>query len=267
MTIFSEFTRRISSKEEGGPPRILVFGDSHTAALTAARAYPKRASEYRHIRILRLRKKKDGRAVGDTALEGFCRRIRKYRPADLVFSAVGGNQYSIVSTVKNPIDFDLLGSAVDDELAEGATLVPYRAMAAYIESGVRGNDAPILRRIRESTAAQVFHLVPPPPKQDNSFIESRFEGRFVAEGLREFGPTRPELRLKCWKIQLACLLEVCRELDIRPVLPPKKALTAEGFLAPNYYADDVTHGNRRYGELVLRQLLELASDAPLGAAA
>lgn len=257
---FSAILRRIGALERSEAPKILVFGDSHTAALSSAQRYPKRASEYRHIEIFRLRKSKEGTVVGDTSLDAFCRLARRCGPSDLIFSAIGGNQYSVVSTVRNPIDFDFLASPADEELAEGATLVPFHALAGYIENGIRGNDEPVLRRIRDSTRARIFHLVPPPPKRDNAFIASRFESRFVADGIKSLGPSRPDLRLKCWKVQLQSLLRVCSELGIKPVLPPRKALTADGFLAPRYYADDVTHGNRRYGELVLTQILEAASE-------
>jgi hypothetical protein len=42
------------------------------------------------------------------------------------------------------------------------------------------------------------------------------------------------------------------------VAPPKPAVTAKGFLAPRCYANDVTHANRRYGEFVLKQMIEIA---------
>lgn len=240
-------------------PRIAVFGDSHTAALVSAQQFPDRKSKYEPIRIYRVLKQKNGKSLGNATLEGFCAQIRDFRPDDLVISAVGGNQYSIISTVQDPKDYDFLSSPDDvHQPRQGAELVPLRALEAYLEKGVRGTIGPILRAVRNSTEARVFHLAPPPPKQDNAFIAKHFESRFASEGIQRLGPTRPSLRLRCWNVQLRCLETLCRELEIGLVRPPKHGVTAKGYLAPRCYAKDVTHANRRYGEYVLKQILDLA---------
>jgi hypothetical protein len=258
MSFFSQIRGLIRPPEPAGGPRIAVFGDSHTAALISAKDFPERKGDYEHIRIYRLLKEKDGKAVGDSTLEDFCSDIRGFRPDDLVFSAVGGNQYAVISTVRDPISYDFMSSP-DDRISPGAELVPFRTVAGYISKGVRGAIGPVLKQIREATSARVFHLAPPPPKKDNKFIRTHFESRFADLGIENMGPTPAGLRLKCWQVQLDCLAELCRELGITLVRPPSRGVTAEGYLAPRYYAKDVTHANRRYGEIVLRQMLELAA--------
>jgi hypothetical protein len=258
MSFFSQIKNLIGSPEHGRGPRIAVFGDSHTAALISAKDFPERRSDYEHIRVYRLRKEKDGKAVGDSTLETFCSDIRGFGPEDLVFSAVGGNQYAVISTVRDPINYDFLCSA-DDRISPGAEIVPFRTVAGCISKGVRGAVGPVLKQIRESTSARVFHLAPPPPKKDNKFIKTHFESRFADLGIENMGPTPAALRLKCWQVQLDCLADLCRDQGIELLKPPQQGLTPQGYLAPRYYAKDVTHANRRYGELVLRQMLELAS--------
>jgi hypothetical protein len=245
----------------GGPeastgPRISIFGDSHSVALLRAQQYlaAKRAYDYGNVRVNRLRKDKNGKAVGDTSLADFCREVREFGPNDFVFSAVGGNQYAIVSTVRPLIEYDILSSPTDEILGE---MVPFRAMASFIDSGIRETVGPVLREIRKATEATLVHLVPPPPKQDNAFIAAHAEGYFASEGLQDLGPSRPELRLKCWKMQLGSLAALCDELGIDLLMPPEKTVTADGFLEPSCYAKDVTHANRRYGEAVFRQILEV----------
>jgi GGDEF domain-containing protein len=255
------FLSRIKSLVEGPEfraPRIAVFGDSHSVALKRAQQYTKRSHEYDHIDVRRVRKDKEGKAVGDTSLAEFCRRIAEFDDRDLVFSAIGGNQYAIVSTVQQEVDYDFL-DASSNELNSGAQLVPFRALTSFIESGIRETIGPVLEEIRSSTSAKVFHLVPPPPKQDNAFVASTTEGYFERAGLKQLGPTRPELRLKCWKVQVDCLARLCQELGIGLVLPPSKTVTPNGYLEPSCYAKDVTHANRRYGEAVLRQIIRVAS--------
>jgi hypothetical protein len=260
MNFLAQIRERLAPAAAVAEPRIAVFGDSHTAALLRGSEAADRRHHYDHIRIWRLRKQKDGKIVGDADLSSFCDEIRRYRTRDFVFSAVGGNHYAVISTVQQPIDYDFLAAPSDDELtSDAARLVPFRAIAGYIDAGVRGTIGPVLREIRKSTRASVFHLAPPPPKADNDFIAKHFESRFVRDGIHELGPTRPQLRLKCWKVQLECLRNLCKELDVQLVLPPGKSVTDEGFLKPHFYAKDVTHGNRRYGEMVLKQILKITS--------
>lgn len=257
MTIVSRIRSLVGRRDAPREPRISVFGDSHSAALVRAQQYSKRTHEYEHIRVNRLRKKKSDKTVGDTSLADFCSRIRDFGGDDFVFSAVGGNQYAIVSTVRPAIDYDFFASPTDELSGDNVQLVPFRALASFIESGIRESVGPVLRAIRNSTDAQVFHLVPPPPKQDNEFIAAHSEGYFAKEGLQDFGPTRPELRLKCWKVQLEILATLCEELGIGLIMPPEETVTADGYLERSYYAKDVSHANRRYGEAVLRQILKL----------
>jgi len=256
--IFLSRIRDLAERLDARGPRIAVFGDSHSVALLRAKQYSKRTHEYEQIRVNRLRKAKDGKTVGDMSLADFCREIREFDPRDFVFSTVGGNQYAMVSTVRPAVDYDFMETSAD-EIIESAQLVPFRALAGFIESGVRETVGPVLREIRSSTEANVFHLAPPPPKQDNEFVAAHSEGYFAREGLQDFGPTRPALRLKCWKVQLRCLKSLCTELDIGLVMPPEKCVTPNGYLVPSCYANDVTHANRRYGEAVFRQILKLTT--------
>ena len=256
LTQIQEFLRR-APKLDG--PRIAVFGDSHTAALLRASEPSQRQHHYEHIRIVRLRKEKDGKVVGHSDLASFCREIRHFAETDFVFSAVGGNQYAILSTVQESIDYDFLTSPADQDFAnDSAQLVPVRAISGYIDAGVRGTIGPVLREMRAATRARIYHLAPPPPKEDNEFIAKHFESRFVQDRIHELGPTRPQLRLKCWRLQLDCLARLCREIGAELILPPGKSVTPEGYLKPHCYAKDVTHGNRRYGEMVLKQILKVS---------
>jgi hypothetical protein len=266
MTLLSRLFRNAELSPAPPPlgrPRIAVFGDSHTAALQSAKEFPDRSHVYEHVRLYRVLKEKDGRAIGDTTLGKFCQVIRGYSASDFVFSAVGGNQYAVVSTVRSPVEYDFLTSPEDEDFAgEGAAIIPFRALAGHIEKGIRGTVGPVLREIRAATTARVFHLAPPPPKKDNEFIARHFESRFANQGIADLGPTRPELRLKCWKVQLDRLAKLCEELGVELVMPPWRAMTPDGYLGQRCYAKDVTHGNRRYGEYVLKDILEITGRVP-----
>ena len=266
MNLLARLFRRpglLPAPEQICGPRIAVFGDSHTAALQSAKDFPDRNHVYKHVHIYRLLKEKDGRAVGDTTLAEFCHLIRSYSASDFVFSAVGGNQYAVVSTVRSPVEYDFLTSPGDENfLGGGTTIIPFRALSGHIDKGIRGTVGRVLREIRAATSARVLHLAPPPPKENNQFITTHFESRFATQGIADLGPTTPELRLKCWKVQLDRLQKLCEELGVELIMPPWRTVTPAGYLQERCYAKDVTHGNRRYGEYVLKDILQITGTVP-----
>ena len=200
--------------------------------------------------------------VGDMPLERFRRMIRNLRPDDFVFSVIGGNQYAAIATLKYSVDFDFLDSpAARDPGAEQVQIIPARALQSYLGEGIRSNDGAMLRLIRQETRARVFHLAPPPPKEDNEFIAANLESNFVDESSEIPTIARPTLRLKCWRTQQEILTKLCAEAQIGLIMPPNEAVTPAGYLRPEFYGRDSTHANRRYGELVLKQIMALVESS------
>ena len=240
--------------------RIMIFGDSHTVAIAQAIAF--RADNpdpvLPPLELFRLRKFKGEVWLGDTGVDEFCKKISRLRPTDAVFSAIGGNQYAIPSTVRMPPFFHLVSkstSEVEVDLEEA--IIPVRVLESYISSGVTNSDGPMLQKIRLATRARVFHLTPPPPKEDNEFIKRFHEKRFALEGLGRLEPHSPEFRLACWEMQHNSLKCFCSKVGIELLPPPTAAVCPRGFLDKHYYGKDVTHANRRYGEQVLRQIASM----------
>jgi hypothetical protein len=239
--------------------KIYVFGDSHTAALTRAKNYEKRADKFSSISIFRLKKEKNEKLIGDHTVDDFCKKIKNLNCDDFVFCAVGGNQYAVVSTIRHEIEFSVIDGSEGDDVDRMMTgdIIPYRALRSFIFSGVWNSDGPLIRRIKSSTRARVFQLTPPPPKFDNSFIVNNHESRFSNADRSAFRPTAPRLRLICWAMQRECLEALCLDAGVQLVPPPLSTITSQGYLDPLFYAKDVTHANRRYGERVLLQMLEI----------
>lgn len=257
--LFANFTKPFTRKRG---PRILIFGDSHIDALQRAIKFEGRSEEYRNVEAYRVRKIKSGKAIGDIDLKNFCRKIRRLDEGDYVISLVGGNQYAVVSTIKleppaDVIDRTLRGSADELRSFEGTTIIPRQALKSYIGSGVWNSDGPVLRRLKASTKAQIIHLIPPPPKEDNEFIRNSHETFFVSDSEGAIDPTDPSFRLKCWHIQKECLAELCEDVGVGLLNPPPNTISSDGYLARAYYGADVTHANRRYGDQALRQVIEL----------
>lgn len=248
-----------------GRPRIALFGDSHTVAIIEGREFGPRSVFYQHVAVHRLRKDKGNVVLGDTSLDDFCDIVADFGEDDFVFSAIGGNQYAVISMFSHEIDFDFFSGPKGTQVAsEAQQIIPYRALRQYLADGVRGNDGKSLARLKQATKARVFHISPPPPKADNAFVANHLETRFRDEAIAARGPARPSLRLKVWQVQDEVLRQLCDELGMELLPPPPEALDAEGFLIPHYYGRDATHANRRYGELVLRQILTVTDTVPKG---
>lgn len=240
-------------------PRVVIFGDSHTEAVSRAFHFKDRSSLYGDIEIYRIRKIKNGKAIGDIPLEMFSKKIAALSEDDWVISLVGGNQYAMISTLRPHPDVDLVdpsepGDQKSFACHRAANIIPRRAMKSYLASGIDNLDGAVLRRIRASTRARVAHVLPPPPKQDNDFIRRSHDTVFAAAGCTGIDPSEPQFRLKCWQLQRECLEELCGDISIQVLPPPTDTVGDDGFLKPFYYGKDVTHANRRYGDRVLREI-------------
>jgi hypothetical protein len=239
---------------DAGPRRILLFGDSHSHAVQSA--IQKRLGKGLEAPLTahRLLKEKNGTHIGDTSFDDFLKLISKLDENDVVLSMIGGNQHAVYSTIQHPQAFDFFEPGEDGLASRLPEIIPYRAIEAAFATGLRRGDAKSLEAIRAATVARVVHIIPPPPKRDNAFLEQHHESLFAVEGLATRGVSPPELRLKFWKLQTRVLEALCAEFGIEIMMPPPAALEHRGFLRPEYYARDATHANWRYGERVLREV-------------
>ena len=242
--------------------QILIYGDSHCEAVFQAAELRLRKRMPTPVAIHRARRQKGDKILGDTSLDEFIELSRSLTDNDVIISMIGGNQHAVFSTIQHPIAFDVLEPGASMEsLQPGAQLVPYRAVASILHSGIRGRDGRSLRALRDATRARLIHIMPPPPKRDSDFIHSYHESRFRDE-IAELGVSTPELRIKIWRMQRGLMRQFCDELGLELLDPPLAALDADGFLLPDYYAKDATHANRAYGLLLLEHLeRRFASDA------
>jgi hypothetical protein len=249
--------RRMSNnlpQPSAGPGRqILLFGDSHAHAVQ--RAIAKREGKGKTTRVVayRLLKDKKGVQVGDSSLEQFLERVRGAGPNDLVASMIGGNQHAVYSTIQHPQKFDFFNVERDPVDPTAGEFIPYRALKDVFAYGLRSGDGRSLEALRKATKARIVHIVPPPPKADNEHIIKYHETLF-ANDIAHYGVSPPMLRLKFWKLQTRILARICERLGIEILMPPKRAVDELGFLRPEFYAHDATHGNWLYGERVIRQL-------------
>jgi hypothetical protein len=236
-------------------PRILLFGDSHSHAVQRAIEKRKGKDTPAPVAAYRLLKEKNGRSIGDMTFEDFLEMTRKLGPEDIVLSMIGGNQHAVFSTVQHPQPFDFFAPGQVPPSPElSAKIVPYRALEHAFANGLQRGDGKSLEALRKATVARVVHIISPPPKQDNAHIQQYHETHFANDGLASRGVSPPALRLKFWTLQTRVLESICCALGIEVMMPPTGAVDEQGFLRREYYAQDATHANWRYGERVLREV-------------
>jgi hypothetical protein len=233
--------------------KICLFGDSHAYAIQRAIERRQKKGLAVPLTAHRLLKEKNGILLGDTTFEAFLDLAAGLKPDDIVVSVIGGNQHAVFSTVQHPRPFDFVNPVDPHEtFAPGAEVIPYRVLREYFAKGIRGRDGLSLEALRKRTQARVVHCMAPPPKRDNSHILRHHESRFAQDDIVSLGVSSPELRMKFWKLQTDLLVEFCASLNIEVMYPPAEACDQDGFLATEFYANDATHANPSYGELVLQ---------------
>lgn len=236
-------------------PKIILFGDSHSYAVQRAIERRVKKNIPVNIQVYRLLKQKGNIHIGDTTLDKFIDIAKSLRESDVIYSMIGGNQHAVISTIQHPMPFDFVGPSTSLEVTgEGMEIIPYHVIRNFFDEGVRRGDGLSIAALRSAVRAPVIHIIPPPPKRDNEHIRSHHESRFADDGIAELGVSPPMLRMKCWQLQTDLLQEFCSQIDVQTMLPPAEARDKDGFLLPEFYANDATHANPLYGELLMQAI-------------
>lgn len=236
--------------------KVLVFGDSHTEALSQAlQQYGQPARRITIETMYQKRPLKNGKSIGDTDLPDFLERIRLLGPDDMIVSMIAGNFHNAVGIVQHPVPFDFLMPGEDREPEDGVALVPYHVMEAFFRQNLEGQYR-ILRRFRRRSKACVCQLMAPPPKGDADFILNR-PSTFHQMGIGEKGVSPRGLRLRLWQLQARVMEQLCSEYEVSLIQVPAVSQGEDGFLKPEYYAADATHANAAYGALLADQIKHL----------
>jgi hypothetical protein len=166
--------------------------------------------------------------------------------------------------------FDFVASDNPDlPLDETATIVPEEAIRVFFARQIQGQIQLLKNRVEalKSIAVKVLVSGTPPPKEDDTFIRGRFAtephfGRVAAQmGLKpgEVPLSPPLLRLKLWMALQGLLRDMADETETVFVPVPASTQTGLGFLHPSFYANDVTHANQAYGNVMLAELRKMAA--------
>lgn len=168
------------------------------------------------------------------------------RDASLVILCVMGNQHNVLGLV-DPAnrggDAPAAGIAAADNLALKEQFKRYEAWLDFLLPHC-GNAAAL--------------LPPPPPVESAAWIMSN-PGPFAAPLSRH--AVRPAAeRLEFWRLFCGMLGQAAGRRGIRALELPPAVLSARGFLAEACLGTEPTHGNTRYGSLLLQHLARLAEN-------
>jgi len=230
----------------------IVLGHSHSHAFAEAKA--QLPGRWPTISVHRLEDKraKEGALPIPAAVA-----LLRDQPANThTFFAVMGTHHNLLGLLRSGEAFDVLMGAGDKPDGQAKALVPQRALRAAI--GEQFDQSAKMRKLIGAAQGSVWLVSSPPPKRSNDFVLERFLRQkkqvYRGKSVEQFGIERPETRLKLWLLETQLMAEWAESLGAEFLPPPAEASDDDGFLAENYYSDDVTHANAAYGALVLDQV-------------
>lgn len=224
--------------------RILVLGNSHTQALEEA------VKGDTPFEIHWLKTKAEAR-FGTLTMDEAVDRVTSLSAEDrLVVMHLGAlhNIYGLLNS-KPPFTFSGLETS-----SEAAVNIPRATMKAMMREKICGDV--VLRRIVKSAPCPVFHAMTPPPKEKLQLPEK--SGKlYRGASIQELGFSPAPLRKEIWRLEQSEVAAYCDTLGVSPLAPPEQAITPDGFLKEDCYANDATHANALYGEYLRTQFAAL----------
>ena len=234
------------------PSRLTVLGNSHSEAL------PRDPLDGFALTIHWLKVKETARFGTLTLPEAEALAASLTEQDALVLMHIG-SLHNIVGLLNHETPYGLLHEPGSDTQAEGAQIIPVSTMRAFFSQSLERDT--VVARMKQATRAQVFHVMPPPPKQviERDYKSTMYHGKSVAE----LGFAPPAHRLALWRLEEALVRAYVEGLGVTHVVGPAHTTTQEGYLAPAFCTKDATHANAAYGKALLDHLVaEIRQDLP-----
>lgn len=234
------------------PRRMLILGDSHLIAIKSALENSYLLNLFK-VDCFQIQKLKNNKVYGDKSFDELINLATSYQDDDIIVCVLGGNQHQMLSLVQHPVVFDFFSEDSSVSTNIDCQIIPRAQVIDLIQSTLNVKDITRLKKLRRVSDCKFLQICPPPPKQHLSHIK-KFEQGFREKGILEFGISPDSLRIKFFHEQVKLLASISNEVGCQLIYPPDLAVTTEGFLAQNYYANDASHANMAYGALILEQI-------------
>ena len=233
----------METEKQASQRPILVIGNSHTTAIAGARS----SAERQLIDVVNLASFFDPVNRRNKVLH---RELVDLFHPQRIYCTFGGSEHSVFGLLESPIRFDFM-TASQSQTEPGRDIVTYGLIRATLERAM--NNAQIqARELRAMFSCPITHLCTPPPFRE---ISGDVVLPRVFHDNLHVGISPPAIRKKLYEVHSDIARKAHVAMNIGFMEVPAECADADGFLKSDYWSEDPTHGNRRYGELVIRQIL------------
>jgi hypothetical protein len=243
--------------------KAFVFGESHTHCIAQALRRHRNNSEI--IEVHRMQSRNRPLENGMISLEEAIERITAL-PEDVpIFLSMLGTYHNIFGLLGHDFDYDFLVNSGDHPSDGCPFIIPNRVITDLFEKHFDKSGS--VKKLRRAARSEVYLLGTAPPKQSNEFIMTKFMSKtnkvYHGNNVALSGLNRPDLRLKLWQMEVNRLREWAISESMHFIPPPVEGFNEDGFLSRKYYANDATHANAAYGELVLQQIISVIDNTAI----
>ncbi len=150
--------------------RIFVFGDSHTRSLLHAIDEGLINESQFDYSIHWMLTEKNGVVRGDLKIEDAYQTIKSLSGKDIVAISLLGTAHNIFGLIQHEQPYVLFETGSQPLACNAGTqVIPRNAMKDMFDSWSRKNTR--INKLKDCSSVRVFHLMTPPPKQDNEYIK------------------------------------------------------------------------------------------------
>lgn len=234
-------------------PEVLIAGHSHTfAPLMAILKNPEYAKYFGVVAEARSKNLGKG-TIRDQSYWDF---VVKNSHLKNILISWNGNQHNIHFLLDELKPFQIFGFF---EESKDAPVVPISQLSELFSPTFQELKATLNLFPKTSN---VVLLGTPPPKS-KSFIDSilasdkYFFQKATSLGIKssQIKATSDILRIAMWQFTQDKTAEVASDLGLKFIPNPNSAVEKRGLLRSEFWSDDITHANEKFGELLLSELL------------
>lgn len=164
-----------------------------------------------------------------------------------IVSMLNGNEHALTMLNRFP-PYDFIDSE-EKTLRRDVTIIDEIFIDQIISTWINAVYFSLVA-LRKSCNSQLIHILPPPPRENP---QSSVHTEAFPEGMLENGFIPDHLRLKWYRRYCRTLAECLATINCQVLEAPAQACNPSGLLREDY-AEGLTHGNMRYGELVAVQI-------------
>lgn len=184
-----------------------------------------------------------------------------YAQGRVVVLIYNGNQHNAGFLFRAGPPFDFWDPDASADFLLDASVVPRAMVAEYFKPSLLNLDV-IVAKLKEGGAAEIIVLGTPPCKGDSDFIREIVMGsRYFQDAAEKMGRdirtveiNDSSVRVKLWRLLQQMMAEIAQRTGATFLPLPNDVLDPDGCLKREFWAHDVTHGNQKYGEVLVGHL-------------